>query len=156
MRRAFSLLEVVVVIAVLAIAAAVSMPARSAAGADYRARLASQRIAADMRLLQRDTWYNASQARIVFDVAGDSYSLENLGNKGSTRSVSLAVDPYRADLQSVSFGGAIELTYRGGEPSVSGDGVVRLETAGTVFQTTIESGQETELKSVDRAASVLD
>lgn len=153
MGRAFSLLELVVVMAIMAIAATIAMPIGSATKAEYRAQLASKRIESDMRRLQRDTWFNASQGRIVFDAGADAYDLENLGNGGTTRRVSLAIAPYFADIQSADFGGTNIIVYRGGVPSEYGDGVVRLRTAGTSFDATLTSGQETELKSTARSVN---
>jgi prepilin-type N-terminal cleavage/methylation domain-containing protein len=155
MRSAFSLIELVVVVAVIAIAASVALPMRSAVNSGYRAELASKRIEADMRRLQQDSWFNSSQVRIAFDVSADAYDLENLGNAGGTERVSLRMAPYRADIQSADFGGTNVITYRGGVPSVAGEGTVKLKTAKASYEATIASGQDTELKSVSRVSATV-
>jgi prepilin-type N-terminal cleavage/methylation domain-containing protein len=150
MRPAFTLIELAIVLAVLAVAAAVALPASVSTAGQYRANLTSTRIAADMRRVQQDSWHTATTVKIVFDSAGDSYDLVNLGGSGSTLTVDLGRAPYRVDLVSAQFDGLAEREYAGGVPSAAAGGTIRIRASGVTFETTLSGGQETRVASVTR------
>lgn len=154
MKPAFTLLEIVVVLAVMAVAAAVALPISVSSSGQYRADLAAHRVAADMRLLQQDSWHNATVTRIVFSTAGDSYDIINLGNAGATTTVNLARTPYRVDLVGAAFDGTPEVQFRGGVSSASSGGTVRLAAGGATFQASLTGGQETRVTSVARVGGL--
>ncbi|HZW11469.1 MAG TPA: prepilin-type N-terminal cleavage/methylation domain-containing protein [Phycisphaerales bacterium] len=150
MHRAFTLIELVVVLAVMAVAAAVAIPASVSTAGQYRANLASTRVGADMRRLQQDSWHNATTSSIVFSTAGDSYDLVNLEGSGATTTVHLGRSPYRVDLVSAQFDGVARVDFRAGVSSAASGGTVRVKASGVTFQATISGGQEARVASVAR------
>ncbi len=105
-RRAFSLFELVMVLAIVAVVAAIAAPRYNASLVRYRAESAAHRVRADLE-------YARSQARLVgvsrtvdFDVANDAYTLvglEDPDTKTVPYTVSLGDEPYRAVITSAVF-----------------------------------------------------
>ncbi len=119
----FSLLEVVLVLAILAIFTALAAPRYARASGRYRADLAARRVLGDLRLAQ---WYakTVSASRTVsFSTTTDQYQLLSIpapdGVSGDY-TVALSAEPYRADLTNVSFS-AGKVTFTGwGLPDQAG------------------------------------
>lgn len=116
-RRAFTLLELTVVVAIMAVLAGIGIARVGSAGAEYRAELAAQRVAGDLREAGRQSLYRAATVTVKFDKATDSYTITGLNADGETTTVSLAESPYRADLTAIDVGGGDTLTYVGGAAS---------------------------------------
>ena len=105
-RGGVSLLEVLLVLAILAIFTALAAPRYGRATGRYRADLAARRVLGDLRLAQ---WYakTVSASRTVsFSTTTDQYQLLSVpapdGVSGDY-TVALSAEPYRADLTNVSF-----------------------------------------------------
>ncbi len=127
-RGGFSLLEVVLVSAIIAIFAAIAVPRYGSASARYRIDATAGRVAADLRLAQSHARAASSSRTVCFYPATEEYLLPDVpapdGASGSYR-VALSSEPYRADLVSADFSGAAQLVFDGwGLPNSGGTIVV--------------------------------
>jgi len=146
-RPAFSLLELVLVLAIIAIASAIAVPRYANALARYRVETSARRIAADLayaRSLARETSGNQT---VVFDTDADCYTLagrDDPDRPGQPYTVSLADRPYGADLTAAQFGEATSVTFNGyGVPDEGG--TVRVQVGDYAYLVTVdaESGEIT-------------
>lgn len=124
----FSLLEVVLVAAIVAIFAAIAVPRYGSASARRRADLTAGRVAADLRLAQAHARVASSASTVCFYPVTEEYLLTDIpapdGASGSYRVV-LSSEPYRTDLVSADFTGAAQVTFDGwGLPNSGGTVVV--------------------------------
>lgn len=138
-----SLLELILVLAIMAIFAAMAAPRYGHASARYGLDLAARRMAADLRLAQAHARVTSSSRTVCFYPATEQYQLLNVpagdGAPGSY-TVLLSAGPYRADLVSANFNGAAQVTFNGwGLPDTGGTVVV----AGNAQQKTITVAGET-------------
>jgi len=126
---AFTLTEITVVVAIIAVLGAVAMPRYALALARYRVAMAEQRILSDLALAQAVAKTSSAGQSVSFNIASNNYQLTGYagplnGPAQSTYTVSLAADPYDATLISASFNNTAQLTYdRFGQP-VSGGTIV--------------------------------
>jgi len=122
--RAFSLLEVVLVLALIGIVAAIAVPRHASALARYRAESAARRIAADLEYARSLAESSSSHQIIVFDTAADTYTLvgrSDPDDPGQTYTVVLDESPYHATLAAAGFGGTAKVAFDGfGMPSAGG------------------------------------
>lgn len=135
-RGAFTLVEVLLVLSLMAVVAAIAVPRYVASITHYRLGVAARRIAVDLAVArQRAKTTSASQA-VVFNVAANRYEMPGVpplpGTTG-TYAVALGGDPYRVTLLSADFAGGSTVTFSAyGFPSSGGTVVV---TAGDVTKT---------------------
>ncbi|MGE5295341.1 MAG: Tfp pilus assembly protein FimT/FimU [Solirubrobacterales bacterium] len=122
--KGFSLIEMVLVVAILAIFAAIAAPRYGLAAGRYRLDLAARRVATDLRLAQASAKAASSSRTVVFTPTTDVYQLQSVtapDGKTGDYTVSLSCEPYRADLSGASFNGASQVTFSGwGLPSSGG------------------------------------
>jgi type II secretory pathway pseudopilin PulG len=125
-RRAFTLIDLTVVLVMSAIIAAIALPRYANATANFRLAQAANRVAADVALAQ---WTGKSTSAaagltVTFDLATNTYALPGVAGTagpGSTYAVALSADPYDATIVSASFGGVPTVTFdRYGQPSSGG------------------------------------
>ena len=137
-RLAFSLLEVVLVLLILATLSMLAVPRYAASLNYYRADLASKRIAADLAMARNNAWASGTRRTATFDVGGSSYVLagiRGLDRATADYAVGLSGDPYYAQILSVSFEGQSSVTFDGyGMPDRGGQIVVRV---GSVQKTVV-------------------
>jgi len=137
----FSLLEVVLVLAIIGIAAAVAAPRYGRATGRYRADLAARRIVADLRLAQSCARAASSARTVSFSTATEQYQLLNVPSPDGVPGdyiVVLSAEPYSADLTSVNFSGGSQVIFSGwGLPSNGGTVVV---SAGSEQRTIVVDG----------------
>ena len=128
-RGAYSLIELVVVLAIVAILGVIAGPRYANSIALYRGEMAANRIASDIGLAQRIAKTSSAGETITFTVASSTYSLPGIAGltPGSQNySVNLAATPYLASLVSVSLGSGTSLTFdRFGQPNCGGSIVVQ-------------------------------
>ncbi|MDB5326343.1 MAG: hypothetical protein JWM57_1912 [Phycisphaerales bacterium] len=138
--RAFSLVELVLMLAIISITAAIGAPRYANSIALYRSQMAAQRIAADLNLARSRARSSSLGQSITFSVASNTYTLPGvtgLSGTASSYSVKLSADPYAGTLLTADFSGSATLTFdRYGQPSA----------AGTV---TVKSGSFTQTVALD-------
>lgn len=127
--RAFSLGELIIVVAVTAILAAIAVPRFGNSMTRHRADSAAQRIAADLSYARQRARMSSAAQRIVFDVASNTYEIigaADMDRNGEPYVVSLSEPPYEAVIVSVDFGGDDEVAFDGyGSPDSGGQVVIR-------------------------------
>jgi prepilin-type N-terminal cleavage/methylation domain-containing protein len=123
-RRGFTLIELVLVAAIVSILSAVAIPRYASSLANYRADAAARRILADIQLAQARARALSAQQTITFSTTQHSYQIAGYADPdlpSATYTVSLRAAPYSARLTTASFGGSATLTLNGfGLPATSG------------------------------------
>ena len=142
-RRAFTLLEVVIAVLVMAILAAVATPQLGNAITHHRAKAAALRIGSDLQRAQRAARLAGASRSVVFDVAANRYSLPGLtdpDHPGQAFTVDLAATGYPASLLSVSLGPS------GTSTSITFDMYGRPDAGGSI---TLRSGGDQRTIQID-------
>lgn len=144
---AFSLIEVIFVVAIVAVLAAMAMPRISSATFRYRADAAAQRVAGDLNLARKRASHGSTAQKVIFNVDADSYRLPGWSDPdhpAAEYAVSLAGDPYCATIVSADFGGALEVTFDGyGVPDSAGTIVVQAGTYRRTISVDADTGRAT-------------
>lgn len=141
-RHGFSLLELVLVLAIIATMAAIAAPRYAASAVRYRADLAARRIVADLALAQSTAKANSSSRRVKFFVNSDQYrlfDLQPLDGDSSYYNINLSERPYEADITSVDFGTDDQIIFDGWGVPDSGGTVVL--TVGSEQRTVVVDGE---------------
>ena len=140
--RAFTLAELSIVVLIISILAAVSVPRYVNALLHYQADAAARRIKVDLEYLRRQARQASASRSVTFNVNDHSYTMVGVADVNHTgRSdyiVNLKVTPYKSTLNSVNCGGDSTLVFNGyGKPDSSATIVVG---SGTYTKTvTVES-----------------
>ena len=145
--RAFSLIELVCVIATLAIISAVALPHWSAAVVDQQMNLALRRIASDLALAQSRANHGSTSVSVSFSPSTNSYQIVGMPDPdrpAQTYTVNLSADPYHLTLSSASFGGSASLGFDGyGTPLAGGTIVITQGSTSHVLSVDPTSGRVT-------------
>ena len=122
--RAFTLVELAVVVVILAVLAQLAIPRYARAIANYRADAAIRRIAADIALTQSRARALSSSQTITFSTTANTYQITGMpdpDHPAATYTVPLADKTTGASLSAVSFNNSPSLTFDGyGAPSSAG------------------------------------
>lgn len=113
---AFSMLELVLVIAIMGILAAIASPRYGLAIARYRAETAAQRIVNDLNETRDRAWSTGTNQTVIFTPASDSYvivGMAPLDGQAGDYTVDLTEEPYGASLMSATFGGDSTVIFNG-------------------------------------------
>jgi prepilin-type N-terminal cleavage/methylation domain-containing protein len=128
--RAFTLVELVVVLVVLGVLAGIAVPRYANFHAHQRVRAAAGRVYADLALAQRQAKFSSSNQTVTFDTAADSYTLDGMPHpdfSGIDYTVRLSQPPYEVTIVSAAFGEDKQLVFNGfGEPDSSGSLVLQV------------------------------
>jgi type II secretion system protein H len=148
-RGGFTLLEVVLTVAIIAVVAALAIPKYGRAAGRYRAELAARRVAADLRQAQSYARMTSASCTVIFTLGQSTYEIANApafdGSVG-TYTVDLRVPPYKAKIVSVNFGGSNpkEVTFTGwGVPDKAGAVVVSAGPEQRTITLNVQTGQVT-------------
>lgn len=133
-RPGFTLVEILLVAAIIAIAAGIGVPRYAAAVARYRLTSTTQRIIHDFAFASQVARVQSAPATIRFDPVTDTYTIDGVSDPdrpGEPYTVNLTADPYAAQLDHADFDGNPNLTFDGyGDASV--DGVVIIRSGSTM------------------------
>jgi prepilin-type N-terminal cleavage/methylation domain-containing protein len=127
---AFSLIELVIVLLVISVFAAVSVPTYFDSLLFHRVESAARRVKSDLELV-RQTARLTSSAQ-MFTVTGMTYTTSSaitaLDRPGQTYFVDLSQSPYELDVLAANFGGFTEVSFNGyGTPSSGGTVVLQAQ-----------------------------
>lgn len=127
--RAFTLLEVVLVIAIMAIFSAIAVPRYANSVSLSRVETAARRVAADLDFARAQAMTASKPQPVVFSVATNTYQLTGQVDpvrRAMAYLTDLSVEPYKSTLVSATFGGSATVTFDlYGMPSSAGTIVVR-------------------------------
>ena len=126
--HAFTLIEAVIVIAILGTLAAVAVPRFASAQLRYKADVAAKRIAADLALARNQAIAASADRQVVFDTANQQYQLTGIDdpdNPAATYTVTLDGQDLDATLTSADFNSTTTVTFDGfGRPTAGGNVVI--------------------------------
>jgi prepilin-type N-terminal cleavage/methylation domain-containing protein len=131
-RRAFTLLELVAVVVIIALLSAVAIPRWANALHGQRVTAAANRVVEDIARTQHYARITSQTRTITFTPASHSYQIMTLksdDHPAANYVVVLSDEPYRSTIVSVNFSGTGSLSFSGyGAPNSGGS--VRISCAG--------------------------
>jgi prepilin-type N-terminal cleavage/methylation domain-containing protein len=148
-RRAFTFVELVIVMLVMGIFAATAIPTFFNSLLFHRVETAARRVKADLELVRRTARLTSTEQ--VLTVTGMSYTtsaaVADLDRPTQAYSVNFSKSPYSLDVVAANFGGLTEVRFNGyGTPSNGGTVVLQARNYqctvtldGTTGQATITS-----------------
>ncbi|MCP4379485.1 MAG: prepilin-type N-terminal cleavage/methylation domain-containing protein [bacterium] len=141
----FSLLELVVVVAIMAIFAAVVTPRYGQAIARYRTAAAARKVATDLTFARRRAKISSTSQAVNFNIANDAYQLPGVADMRTSAtdySVALSSSPYQAKIVSADFDGNAAVTFDGyGVPDSGGTVVVSVGSYSKTILLDADSGK---------------
>ena len=130
-RRAFTIIELTIVILIMAILAAAAAPRYRSALAHYRIDAAAGRIAGDLRMIRQYARKTSELQTVAFDVASDSYAapdMPDMNFPNVTYAVDFKTSDYLTDIVSADFGGDETVDFDiYGRPDTAGEVVVQAD-----------------------------
>jgi prepilin-type N-terminal cleavage/methylation domain-containing protein len=145
--HAFSLLELVLVLAIIATLAAVAAPRYAASATRYRADLAARRIVADLHLAHARAKAASASQTVQFSPSTNDYELPglpSLDGAAGTYTVELSDRPYDATLVSADFAGDTQVTFDGwGIPDSGGTLILTVGSERRTVVVDAETGKAT-------------
>lgn len=106
-KTAFTLLETILVVALLAIIAVVAIPRYNNSLYSYRAAMAANRLSADLAMARGDAWASGSTRTVTLDTVNNQYQLVGISDQDkktqANTTVNFALAPYYATLVSSTF-----------------------------------------------------
>lgn len=125
----FTLLELVMVMAIIGIFTAIAAPRYINSIQNYRVKAAAQRLALDLEYAQTRAKTTSSMRSVQFEVAGSLYKILEetmFDDPLAFYSVNLRDEPYRAYVHSIDLGGDRVMMFDGfGQPDSNGAIILR-------------------------------
>src|SRR5690349_13989237 len=143
-RAGFSLVEAVLVVAIIAIGSAIAVPRYASSIARYRAETAARRVAADLALAASHAADSGKPQPVVFVARG--YQLQGMqhldGKRYGDYTVDLGAEPYNVTRVAAEFGGDAQVKFDiYGIPDSGGSVVVEVGEARRVVVLHPDSGR---------------
>ena len=153
-RGGFGLMELVVVLAIVGVMAAIAVPRYANSLARFRVDGAARRIVADLAMARASARQASQGTAVLFDVAGDRLTIPSVQNMNSSTAVyedRLGDAPYNVSLVSANFGGSAQVTFDGyGMPNADGTVVVQVGT----IQKTVSLSKVTGLATIQPEVNI--
>jgi len=125
--RGFTLLELLLVLAIVGVITAIAAPRYHASATRYRAEAAARRVVSDLTLARSRARASSASRTVIFSVDSDQYTIVGVRHPDRPsedyRTV-LSAEPYKAQIVSAAFGGSEKVTFNGFGVPDSGGGVV--------------------------------
>lgn len=135
-------MELVMVLTIIALVAAMAAPRFSHATERYRIELAAARLGGDLRFARERAIATGQSLAVIFDTDRGEYTLSGVADPDHRLpeyTVQLGDEPYRVAIRSADFGGNTKLVFNGfGIPAAAG--TVRLNGAAGDMVITVEAG----------------
>ena len=145
--HAFSLVELLMVIAIIALLGGIAAPRWAGANQHYQLDLAAQRIVADLSLAQSRANFSSGSVTVNFSTSSNNYQILGMPNPDQSTgiyTVTLAAPPYQAVLTSANFGGTSQIAFDGyGTPTAGGTVVVTVGNRNHTITVDATSGRAT-------------
>ena len=146
-RGAFTLVEAVFVMVILAILSAIAVPRYAGFVANQQLEGAARRLTADLSLAQRQARRSSASQTVTFDVAHSTYQLVGMkhpDHPSQPFEICLKDEPYRARIVSASFGVAARIVYDGfGTPDTGGQVVIAVGAYQKTITVDVGTGRPT-------------
>ena len=127
---AFSLVELLLVTAIIAVIAAMAVPRYGQSVARYRAQCAARRVAADLALARSSAKAASARRVVTFNAVAGSYTISDvrhLDHALQPYTITLADAPYHALIHYADFGGVPQAEFdMYGVPKWGGKVIVRV------------------------------
>jgi prepilin-type N-terminal cleavage/methylation domain-containing protein len=144
---AFSLIELVLVLAIVGVMSAMAMPRYAASINTYRLGSAARRLITDFELARSQALTTSQSQSVVFTTSSSTYqiaSLTGLDSKTGSYVVDLRQAPYQATLISASFGGSATATFDAyGAPASGGTVIIKVGGTQKTIVLDADSGKAT-------------
>jgi prepilin-type N-terminal cleavage/methylation domain-containing protein len=146
-RRAFTLLELSVVLVLISILAVVALPRFINSAARHRLDAAAIRIVADLSMAQQQARTTSASQTLEFVLADHAYrfpGVTDIDHPGSVYQVQLSAEPYQAALVSADFGGDAVIIFDGyGNPDSGGSVVIQVGDEQRTITVDAQTGRAT-------------
>ncbi|MFK7789186.1 MAG: GspH/FimT family pseudopilin [Phycisphaeraceae bacterium] len=135
----FSLVELVLVMLIIGIVAAITMPRFAQAGARQRLAVAAERVIADIALVRSRANHASDTATLTFNTSDSIYKANAIGGKAFA--VELDESPYEVTLQVAGFTDQSYVQFNGYGIAQSTGTITLSNTAGSVEIVITEHGE---------------
>lgn len=132
-RRAFTLVELVMVLVIVGVVSAIAVPRFASATQNHRVAAAAHRLVADLTMAQSRAAMTSESLAVTFWPGTGRYAIPgvaDLKSGGNTYLVDLSASPFDAVIVSTTFAGA---TATGGTSQLRFDGFGAADASGTII-----------------------